>query len=147
MAVLANPLRHSDGPLAFAFGALIWIAVSIAMHSFPSTGDASSIWQAVWEKGAPVSARLVGTPLVALIFAEAIGSVFWLDLLYGIAVVIGLPKVFHIASSLRSEYERVSLCPRSCDLRGPSWFVCRDQRTNDYQRGSFSCRFPGFIQL
>jgi len=83
MAVLANPLRHSDGPLAFAFGALIWIAVSIAMHSFPSTGDASSIWQAVWEKGAPVSARLVGTPLVALIFAEAIGSVFWLDLLYG----------------------------------------------------------------
>ena len=97
VALLANPLRDSDGPLGFAYGALIWIAVSVAMHSFPSTGDAGSIWQAVWEKGAPISARLVGTPLVALIFAGAIGSFFWLDLLHGIDVVFGIPKVLHIA--------------------------------------------------
>ena len=75
----------------------MWLAVSIAMHSFPSTGDAQGIWRAVWEKGVPITARLVGTPLVALILAGAVGSVFWLDLLYGIGVVIGLPKVFHIA--------------------------------------------------
>jgi len=97
VGLLAVPLRHSEGPVAFAHGVLMWLAVSIAMHFFPSTGDAKSIWQAVWEKSAPVTARLVGTPLVALIFAGAIGSVFWLDLLYGIGVVIGLPKVFHIA--------------------------------------------------
>ena len=97
VALLANPLRNSDGPLGFAYGALIWIAVSIAMHSFPSTGDASSIWQAVSEKGAPISARLVGKPLVALIFFGAIGSFFWLDLLYGIGVVFGIPKILHIA--------------------------------------------------
>jgi hypothetical protein len=38
-----------------------------------------------------------GRPLVALIFAGAIGSFFWLDLLHGIGVVFGIPKVLHIA--------------------------------------------------
>ena len=97
VGLLAIPLRHSEGPVAFAHCVLMWLAVSIAMHSFPSTGDASSIWQAVWEKGAPISVRLVGTPLVALIFVGAIGSVFWLDLLYGIGVVFGIPKILHVA--------------------------------------------------
>lgn len=66
---------------------LLWLGVSIAMHSFPSTGDARSIWQAVWSKGAPISARLIGSPLVIVIFAGAIGLIFWLDALYGIGVV------------------------------------------------------------
>ena len=66
---------------------LLWLGVSIAMHSFPSTGDARSIWHAVWSKGSPISARLIGSPLVVVIFAGAIGSIFWLDALYGIGVV------------------------------------------------------------
>ncbi|HEX7517299.1 MAG TPA: DUF3267 domain-containing protein [Chthoniobacterales bacterium] len=66
---------------------LLWLGVSIAMHSFPSTGDARSIWHAVWSKGAPISARLIGSPLVIVIFAGAIGSILWLDALYGVGVV------------------------------------------------------------
>jgi hypothetical protein len=72
---------------------LLWLAVSVAMHSFPSTGDASSIWQAVWDKSAPVSAKILGTPLVGLIFLGALGSIFWLDLMYGMAVVFGIPAL------------------------------------------------------
>jgi len=72
---------------------LTWLGVSIAMHSFPSTGDAKGIWRAVWQKGSPVTARLVGTPLVVIIFLGAIGSVFWLDLVYGVTIAWGLPKL------------------------------------------------------
>ena len=72
---------------------LLWLAVSVGMHSFPSTGDARSIWHAVCSKGAPVSARIIGSPLVAIIFAGAFGSIFWLDALYGVAVATGLPRL------------------------------------------------------
>jgi hypothetical protein len=87
-------LAHFDfeQPTAVS-GVLMWLAISIAMHSFPSTGDARSIWDAVWSKGAPFTAMLVGVPLVAIIFLGAAGSVVWLDLAYGCGVVIGLPKV------------------------------------------------------
>ncbi|MEB3293135.1 MAG: metalloprotease family protein [Synechococcales bacterium] len=70
-----------------------WLALSIAMHAFPSVGDAMSIWSAVWQKGTPIAAKLVGTPLVGIIFLGAFGSVFWLDLIYGMFVVFGLPSI------------------------------------------------------
>ncbi len=64
-------------------GLLVWLGFSIAMHSFPSTGDAATIWKAVMAKGSSLPARLVGVPLVGIIWAGAIGSVFWLDAIYG----------------------------------------------------------------
>ncbi len=72
---------------------LFWLGLSIAMHSFPSTGDAKSIWRTLWGRGAPLSAKLIGTPLVGLIFLGALGSFFWLDLAYGIAVAVVIPWV------------------------------------------------------
>ncbi|RMF88703.1 MAG: DUF3267 domain-containing protein [Nitrospinota bacterium] len=72
---------------------LTWLGVSIAMHSFPSTGDAKSMWATIWQKGTPITAKVVGIPLVALIVVGAIGSIFWLDLVYGVAIVWGLPKL------------------------------------------------------
>jgi hypothetical protein len=79
-----------------AFVVLTWLAVSVAMHSFPSTGDAKSIWSAIWHREAPVLTKVVGTPLVGLIFLGAIGSVVWLDLIYGVAVVLGIPSLFNL---------------------------------------------------
>lgn len=73
-------------------GFLVWLAVSIAMHSFPSQGDAKSLWHALWLEGAPISSRIVGTPLVVAIYAGAIGSIVWLDLIYGVAVAWWLPR-------------------------------------------------------
>lgn len=78
--------------MKFVGGVLIWLAVSVAIHSFPSTGDAKSIWQRLWGEKAPFLARVVGTPLVGSIYLGAIGSVFWLDLLYGAGVAWALPR-------------------------------------------------------
>ena len=72
---------------------LAWLGVSIGMHSFPSSGDAKSIWSAVWQKGSPITARIVGTPLVGCILLGALGSFFWLDAIYGVAVSLVLPRI------------------------------------------------------
>jgi len=79
--------------LTLGGGIYTWLAVSIGMHSFPSTGDARAIWGAIWSSGAPISARLLGTPLVAIIFLGALGSVVWLDTLYGFGLVVGAPRL------------------------------------------------------
>ncbi len=90
LGVMALPFKGTNDA---AFLILMWLAMSIAMHSFPSTGDAKSIWAAVWDRGAPVAAKVFGTPLVGLIFVGAIGSIFWLDLVYGVAVVVSVPQI------------------------------------------------------
>jgi hypothetical protein len=78
----------------FYLGVIIaWVALSIAMHSFPSTGDAKTIWAAIWAKGAPILPRIVGTPLVGIIYIGAIGSVIWLDLAFGSTIALALPMV------------------------------------------------------
>lgn len=75
-------------------GILVWLGVSIAMHAIPSTGDAKSMWRTVSGGGASVLAKLIVAPIVGLIFVLAVGSVVWLDLIYGIFVSIALPNFF-----------------------------------------------------
>ena len=72
---------------------LIWLGLSIAMHSFPSTGDAKSIWQSVMRPGVNIGYKLFAVPTVGLLYLGAIGSVFWLDAIYGFAVVVSLPNM------------------------------------------------------
>jgi hypothetical protein len=73
--------------------ALIYLGVSIAMHAFPSRGDANVIWEAMKESNTPVWVKIIGYPVVGLIYLGSLGSFFWLDLLYGIGVAVGLPNL------------------------------------------------------
>jgi Putative zincin peptidase len=70
---------------------LMWLAGSIAMHAFPSVGDAASIWQAIWQEASPISAKILGATLVGFIVIGAIGSIFWLHAIYAILVIFILP--------------------------------------------------------
>ena len=63
---------------------MLWLGISIAMHSFPSSGDAHSLWQST--KQSPLVMRLISFPIVSLIYIGAVGSFFWLDLAYGVVV-------------------------------------------------------------
>lgn len=72
---------------------LTWLGVSIAMHSFPSLGDAKSIWKSVWAKETGILIKIIGTPVVGIIMICALGSFFWLDLLYGIGVAVFIPNI------------------------------------------------------
>jgi hypothetical protein len=70
----------------------MYLGVSIGMHAFPSTGDASVLWNSVVRSGnSSWFTRILVTPIVGLIYAGAVGSFFWLDLLYGVGVAVGLP--------------------------------------------------------
>jgi hypothetical protein len=84
-AVLA--FMAGDDSMAWLNGLLAWLGFSIAMHSFPSTGDAATIWGSVMGDGKPILVKLVGAPIVGLIWLGAAGSFFWLDLIYGFAMI------------------------------------------------------------
>jgi len=70
---------------------LIWLAISVVMHSFPSTGDAGSIWAMVCDRGCPLAVKVAAVPVAGFIYLGALGSRLWLDLLYAAVVAIGVP--------------------------------------------------------
>ena len=71
---------------------LLYLGISIGMHAFPSTGDANSLWQAVMHSGkSSVVAKILVAPVVGLIYLGALGSIFWLDAIYGAFIALGLP--------------------------------------------------------
>jgi hypothetical protein len=72
---------------------LIWLGVSIAMHSFPSTTDAKGIWSAVWSRETSILTKIIATPIVGLIFLCAAGSVVWLDFFYGLGIAMLIPNL------------------------------------------------------
>lgn len=72
---------------------ILWLGISIAMHSFPSTGDAKSIMAVLKSKETSLLLKIVCFPIVALIYIGALGSVFWLDLIYGMGVTVGFAKI------------------------------------------------------
>ena len=94
-AVIAMPAAipvftfSSGSPLDYV---LIWLGVSIAMHAFPSTGDAQSLWSAIKESN-NIFLKIITAPIVAVIYIGAVGSVVWLDLGFAIFVVMGLPNI------------------------------------------------------
>ena len=94
-AVIALPaaIPYKLGNADFLDLFLMWLGVSIAMHSFPSTGDASSAWGSLNRQTTPIFTKIVGFPIIGLIYLGALGSMFWLDLFYGIAVAGFLPNV------------------------------------------------------
>ena len=73
---------------------LLWLGLSIGMHAFPSTGDAKVLW-----RQARLAAKqlhplaILSLPLVVVIYAANIGSIFWLDAIYGAAIGLGLPEL------------------------------------------------------
>lgn len=73
---------------------LAWLGISIMMHAFPSTGDAKSLVTSVL-KNPEVSliAKILTAPFIGLIYIGALGSVFWLDLIYAVAMALLLPEL------------------------------------------------------
>jgi hypothetical protein len=89
----AIPVMQFDASGSFLDYVLMWFGISVAMHSFPSTGDAKAMWETLAAPGSSVVLRLVGYPIVAVICLGAAGSVLWLDAIYGFAVAAWLPGV------------------------------------------------------
>jgi len=72
---------------------LIYLGVSVAMHAFPSTGDAQSILDDLKKPETPILVKIVGYPIIGLIYVGSLSRFFWFDLVYGIAIAVGLPTL------------------------------------------------------
>jgi len=72
---------------------MMWLGVSIAMHAFPSTGDAKSLRSAMSAPGVPLGVKMIAYPIIGIIFLGAVGSFFWLNVMYGGVVAIAVPMV------------------------------------------------------
>lgn len=74
-----------------------WLGISILMHAFPSTGDAKAMVQSILKNPeVNILAKILTAPFIGLIYIGAFGSIFWLDLIYAIAVAAFLPKLFSL---------------------------------------------------
>jgi hypothetical protein len=76
---------------------LMWLGISIAMHAFPSTGDAKTLRAAASGKDVGIGMKLLIYPIVGILYLGAAGSVVWLDALYGVGVTLALPKLMTMA--------------------------------------------------
>lgn len=86
------PVRVFDRPDPISYF-LLWLGLSIGMHAFPSTQDAKVLWHYARKAAASFHPlAILSFPLVVVICVANIGSIFWLDLIYGAAIGLGLPE-------------------------------------------------------
>jgi hypothetical protein len=96
-AYLPYRVFQIQDPIAMFF---LWLGVSIGMHAFPSIGDGTVLWKhAVRGAKALNPLAILSMPLVLVIVAANIGSIFWLDAMYGLALGLGVPEILfkHLA--------------------------------------------------
>ncbi|MBL7841545.1 MAG: DUF3267 domain-containing protein [Cyclobacteriaceae bacterium] len=80
-----------DHPLSYF---LIWLGVSIGMHAIPSNQDADNVFQQAKQqvKNKNILA-ILSFPLVGLIYVFNVLRIVWADLIYGVAIGIGIPSL------------------------------------------------------
>jgi len=71
----------------------MWIGFSIALHAFPSSGDADALRDEVRSPDVGFVAKLVLVPVVGMIRLAGAGSRLWLDVLYAVTVVAVPPLI------------------------------------------------------
>lgn len=74
-------------------GVLGWLGISVAMHAFPSTGDAASLRHALKRPDVSWLLRLIAFPVVWVIHVGAFLSTAWFDAIYAALVCFGLPTL------------------------------------------------------
>lgn len=84
-------LRFGVGDVLDYF--LMWLGVSILMHSFPSTGDAKALKNSISEVEGNAVLKVLCYPIVGLIYLVSLGSVVWLDYFYGLFMAIAIPEI------------------------------------------------------
>lgn len=71
---------------------LLWLGVAVGMHAFPSLQDATELLDAVWTRGAGFFAKLLITPVGAVMVLGAFAGWVFLDLAWGVALAWFAPR-------------------------------------------------------
>lgn len=71
-----------------------WLGFSILMHAFPSTGDAGVMMDRILKNNeVGIIPKILSAPFILLVYIGALGSVFWLDVIYAAAVAMLIPNL------------------------------------------------------
>lgn len=65
---------------------LIWLGVSIAMNSFPSSADAKNLWKESNKHVKHSVIAVIGYPLVLIIWVINLFRIIWFDLFYALGL-------------------------------------------------------------
>ncbi|MXN91794.1 DUF3267 domain-containing protein [Flavobacterium sp. Sd200] len=87
------PIKYFDlaHPLSYF---LIWLGVSIGMHAVPSNQDANNVYDQAKEKIKKGNLlAIISFPIIGLIYVFNVLRFIWADLIYGIAIGIGIPSL------------------------------------------------------
>jgi hypothetical protein len=76
----------------------LWFSFSLALHAFPSNGDAYALWDEVKNPQVGIFSKLLLLPVVGLIRLVQRGTCFWIDILFALAIV-ALPPVLLLVRS------------------------------------------------
>ncbi len=93
-ALIALFLSRMMIDMGFVFAILLWLGVSIAMHAFPSTGDAKSLWSESKRHLKNNLLALIGFPIAAIIWVASILRIVWFDLIYASFLVVVVNSFF-----------------------------------------------------
>lgn len=87
------PFEFLDANPPLYFYLLAWVGISAGMHAFPSSGDATTLWENTrrFVAGGDKLA-LFGFPIAALIYVANVLRVFWVDLWYALGLSALVPK-------------------------------------------------------
>lgn len=85
---LSLPADGSLEGVGYAGGVLGWLGLSFGLHAFPSTGDATSLWNQTKSRWRQSPSALLGLPVILLISVVNLLGRFWLDLLYAVALFV-----------------------------------------------------------
>jgi hypothetical protein len=66
----------------------LWLSFSFALHAFPSSGDADSLWNDVKNPNISLASKLLLVPVVALIRLAGFGGHFRLDMIFAVVVTV-----------------------------------------------------------
>jgi len=83
----------------FAPPAFVWLGFSFALHAFPSSGDADSLWHDVASSNVGFMPKMLLVPVVWLIRVTQFGSRLWLDALFAILVIAIPPLILAVYTS------------------------------------------------
>ncbi|WP_298893504.1 hypothetical protein [uncultured Psychroserpens sp.] len=86
MFVLGYSLDSNDGVLRLVFN---WLGISIAAHAFPTSKNGDLLWkQSLMEVKNKNYIALIGFPLVLIIYLARLLHYFWLDVIYGLVLLL-----------------------------------------------------------
>jgi len=71
----------------------LYLGISMAVHAFPSTGNVDAILKLMKEENTPLRIKMAGYPVAILMYPGSEAGFFWHRMVYGTALVIGIPQL------------------------------------------------------